>query len=275
MNADERIALIGVKIERAKKHIDDLYPAVQAYLATRPYEISSEVYQYPRLQRFYYLTEVKAIPDPIRAIAGDILFNVRAALDHLAYSLVEIRGFVDDQGAPLSEGDKRDIYFPILDVETAEEYIASNSRKRKVKGMSQVARDAVDCTKPYKGGNKTLWRLHKLHNIDKHRLVVAAASALHSIDLEPMREFFLSVHNEYFMLPNFLVDPDERTCPAKVGQIVFIDDINPKVDKQIQPFFQVVLHEPGIVECEPLFETIHYMVDHVEDIVRSFRPLLV
>jgi hypothetical protein len=272
MTVDERITLIGVKIERAEKHIEDLYPAVQAYLATRPYVISSQVQAHPRPHRIYYLAEVKPVPDHVRAIAGDILFNVRAALDHLAYQLVTVRGFVNDQGAPLSEGEKRDIYFPILDVETAEEYITAEARKRKVKGMSQVARDAIDRTKPYKGGNKTLWRLHKLHNIDKHRLVVAAASAPHSID---DRRLFENARSGYVIDPNLVLDPRHLIGPAKEGQAVYIDQINPKADQQIQPYFQVVLHEPGIVECEPLLETIHYMVEHVKDIVSSFKPLLV
>ena len=101
MNADERIALIRVKIERAKKHIDDLYSAVQAYVGPpSPYVISSEVKAHARPNRVYYLVEVKPIPDSVRAITGDILFNARAALDHLAFSLAEVRGFVDDQGAP-------------------------------------------------------------------------------------------------------------------------------------------------------------------------------
>jgi hypothetical protein len=275
MNADERVARISVKIERAKKHIEDLYAEVAAYLASTPYVVGSKVYPHPRLHRAYYLKEIKPIPDPVRAITGDILFNARSALDHLAFSLVEVRGFVDDQGAPLSEGEIRDIYFPILDVETAEEYIASNSRNRKVKGMAKVARDAIDRTKPYKGGDKALWRLHKLHNVDKHRLVVTAASALRHIDLTPMREFFQTARKEYFVVPNFLIASEDRVCPAKKGQTIFIDEINPKADKQIQPFFEVVLHEPGVVECEPLMPTIHYMVDLAEYVVGSFRDYLV
>ena len=87
MDANERIALIGVKIERAKKHIDDLYVEVTAYLDTRPYVISSQVGSHPRPHRIYYLTKVKPIPDSIKAVTGDLLFNARAALDHLAYHL--------------------------------------------------------------------------------------------------------------------------------------------------------------------------------------------
>jgi hypothetical protein len=36
-----------------------------------------------------------------------------------------------------------------------------------------------------------------------------------------------------------------------------------------------VLHEPGIVDREPIVETLHYMVDLVEQIVLRFKPLLV
>jgi hypothetical protein len=59
------------------------------------------------------------------------------------------------------------------------------------------------------------------------------------------------------VIPNFLVATEDRECPAKKGQTILIDEINPKVDQQIQPSFEVVLHEPGVVECEPLLPTIH------------------
>lgn len=125
MTSDERIARICVKIERAKKHIDDLYSQVTAYLDTRPYVISSKVNAHPtHPHRIYYLAEVKPVPYSVRAITGDILFNARAALDHLAYHLVQVRGFVDDAGVALKPRERSDISYPILDVETADEYEA-------------------------------------------------------------------------------------------------------------------------------------------------------
>ncbi|MEN3326569.1 MAG: hypothetical protein V7638_1376 [Acidobacteriota bacterium] len=273
MSADERLALIRVKIERAKKHIDDMNREIDAYLTSKPYVISSNEYSNPafkRPYRVYYLQGVRPVPDLIRAIIGDVLFNVRAALDHLAYNLVAVRGFVDDKGIALTDQGIRDIGFPILDMNTAEEYEASETRKRKVRGMSQVAREAIDHTKPYKAGNEALWRLHKLNNIDKHRLVITAASALHSVDISPhLQHFFDTVQRGYFVFPNAFITPEDRVCPAEEGQIVYVDHVNPKVQDKIEVRFQVVLYEPGIVKCEPIFVTLQYMIDLVEDIILS------
>lgn len=136
--------------------------------------------------------------------------------------------------------------------------------------MSQVARDAIIRTKPYKGGDKPLWRLHKLHNVDKHRLVIAATSALHSVNFEPG-----AFEGDYAMYRSVIVAREDRRYPVEKGDEIFVDFRNPELDQQIQPFFQVMLNEPGIVECEPLLETVHYMVDLVEHIVATFKPLLV
>ena len=43
--------------------------------------------------------------------------------------------------------------------------------------MRKDAVDAIDAIKPYKGGNDTLWRLHGLNNIDKHRLLITVGLA--------------------------------------------------------------------------------------------------
>jgi hypothetical protein len=49
--------------------------------------------------------------------------------------------------------------------------------------MRQEAIDAIDATKPYAGGNDALWRIHKLNNVDKHRLLITVGSMVRSVDI--------------------------------------------------------------------------------------------
>src|SRR5712692_6108746 len=92
-------------------------------------------------------------------LAGDIVHNLRAALDHLAQQLALL-------GCPtLNDKELRQIEFPIA--ETLCKYEADKARK--VKGMRPEAIEAIDRLRPYKDGNHALWRLHELDNIDKHR----------------------------------------------------------------------------------------------------------
>src|SRR5258705_31662 len=49
--------------------------------------------------------------------------------------------------------------------------------KAKIKGVNQAGVAIFDATKPYKGGDDRLWALHRLNNIDKHRLLLTAGCA--------------------------------------------------------------------------------------------------
>src|SRR5687768_4903488 len=134
MTADERLALISVKIERAKKHVDDLNVAVCSFLDSKPYLVGAK--RDPQTRRpIYYLTSVQSVPTTIAAIAGDVLHALRSALDHLAFSLVEVSGIA------LTTKERRDISFPILDTEDAAKY--KSDRARKVKGMRPQAIKAI------------------------------------------------------------------------------------------------------------------------------------
>ena len=71
------------------------------------------------------------------------------------------------------------MYFPIAHSQAKYE----DRQKKDLKGATKAAITAVDAIKPYKGGNDTLWLLHALNNIDKHRLLIATASAFRSFDV--------------------------------------------------------------------------------------------
>ena len=129
MNADERIALIREKIDRSKKHLDDLATARDRFFDPKPYVIESKRDPQTGLDNFN-VTDVKAPPHEIGLIAGDISHNLRSALDHLAFQLVLANKQVPDKHT----------CFPIFD--DAATYNAN--RARRVRGMAQSAIDAID-----------------------------------------------------------------------------------------------------------------------------------
>ena len=110
------------------------------------------------------------VPRPFRtlsfsavSIAGDVVQNLRTALDHLANQLVWA-----GSGDPPS----RRVEFPIAkDSGTYE-----REKARKVEGMCPKAIKAIDALKPYKDGNDLLWKIHELNNIDKHRALFTVDS---------------------------------------------------------------------------------------------------
>jgi hypothetical protein len=259
-----RLAGVQAKIKRAKKHIQELDVALKAFFDTNPYVVGAK--RDPQTRKpIYYLVSVEDVDVDIAAIAGNVLQDLRSALDHLAYQLVQV-----GTGLP---SPFNYVYFPIFD--SATKYEAG--KLGQIKGMRQDAIDAIDAVKPYKGGNDTLWRLHRLNTVDKHRLLITVGSSFQSVDIGPIvqrgLEAFADIGNLGF--PSLFLRPADRLYPLKAGDELFIDAPNAKVNEKLQFRFDVALSEPQVIEGEPLLETLHQMVDLVDKLVPIFEPLLV
>lgn len=163
---------IRSKIGRAKKHINDFRIATTEFNKTKPCNVVIE--RDPETGKLIYtVTKVDPIPPQLRIIAGDAIQNLRSALDYIVYALV------------YAHSGKRStkVEFPISDCEPLTEKQQSRFAG-KVEGMRQDAIEAIQRIKPYKGGDDTLWRLHRLNIIDKHRLLTAASLAVSLINPE-------------------------------------------------------------------------------------------
>jgi hypothetical protein len=260
-----RLDRVRLKVERAKEHIRDLELELKAFFDTKPYIVGTKRNPQTR-QLIYYLVSVKGVPDRIAVIAGDILQNLRSALDHLAYALFMV-GPGGAGGSPAKH-----VYFPISD--DAAKYAVESPGK--VKGMRQDAIDAVNAAKPYKGGNDALWVLHKLNNVDKHRFVIVVGSAFRSLDLGAHVVAAMAKLNPALAdieLPAFFGSSD-RMFPLKVGDEFFIDAPDAEVIKKMQFRFEVAFGEPGIIEGESLLATLQSMADIVSKLISDFAPLL-
>jgi hypothetical protein len=248
------------KVERAKKHLHDLEPAIRAFLGTNPYVIGTKRDAETR-RLIYYMVSVREPPPTVLGIAGDVLQNLRSALDHLAYQLVLV-----GTGKP---GPFEHVYFPIFD--SASEYKAKKGRK--VKGMRKEAIDAIDAAKPYKGGNDTLWMLHSLNIVDKHRLLIAVGSAFKGVNIAALAGRAFSDLPD-IQVPAFWLRPQDRMCPLKAGDEIFADLPDAEPDENVQFAFGVAFSEPKISECEPMLETLQQMADLVDGLLTAFVPLL-
>lgn len=269
-----RLEAVLSKVERSQKHLDELRSELAAFLATTPYTIGTT--RDPETRRLiYYVTGVLDTPVSIALIAGDVLQNLRSALDHLAHQLIAI-----GTGRP---GPFLYAYFPILN--DAAGYKAGKNGL--IKGMRPEAVKTIDAIKPYKGGNDPLWRLHKLNQIDKHRVLITVGSVFQSVDLggyglrnmlkamppdSPTREALAEMVEKNALQAFF--KPANRTFPLKVGEALFIDGPDAEVDEKLQFRFEVVLSESNITEGEPLVETLEAITASVGNVIGQLAPLL-
>jgi hypothetical protein len=262
-SSHQRTALgAEVKIKRAKGHFSELDGLIDAFKKSIKPPVKKEN---PKLrQREYTFTETRDIGDDIPLRIGEVLQNLRSALDYIVCALI------------LSNGGELTRYsgFPIaLD---ADEY--KRTRVRHIQGMRQEAMDAIDATKPYKcNGTRTLWVLRRLNDRDKHRLLVAAAIGYNvtRIQLRP-RSFIVGMGRMQTLgssLWNVDVTPTDRMFPLKNGHVFFTQPID--VTEEPKFAFDVAFNEPGVIEGEPVLPAVNELMQLVPSIVKSLSAFLV
>ena len=275
MTADERLVRVRVKVERAKQHIVDLNLRLKAFLDSNPYKVGT--YRNPETrQLIYFLTGVRNVPPQIGLVVGDVIQNLRSALDHLAFQLY----MLGPGGQAGGSGSRT--HFPIAD-DSAKYKIGA---PRKIKGLRPDAIKAIDAIKPYKGGgtdkSDALWRLEKMNNIDKHRILIAIGSQFRGfdagVDVNRMFEEAMakSPPEMRFTVPksSLFLNPADRMWPLKAGDQLFIDGPDAEVKENRQFRFEVAFGESEVAEGEPIIETLQQMADLVDSLIMSFLPFL-
>lgn len=247
--ADERLRTIQLKIERAITHIDELAVACKRFIDADPYTLGRVID--PKTGYYgFTVNDLKPPPLEIGLIAGDVIHNLRSALDHLAYQLVLANGQVPS----------RHTCFPIF--EDAARFKAMDPRK--VKGMSQGAIEAIEAARPYKGGNEPLWIVHELDIADKHHALLATLVSVTQITID------VNVGLRDFKAPPFAAPLFQE--PLKNGDIFFV--CKPGVEDDTKIAFDVALCEPEIIRGKPLGSALGQLLTHVNDTIISFEHLL-
>ena len=271
--ADQRLALIWPKVERAKKYILDLEAAIAAFRKTEPYTVGTK--RDPQTRKLvYYMTRVDPVPLDIAAISGDVVHNLRGALDYLHQHLFMI-------GTGTSAPSK-DVAFYIDGDPNPNHY--KTSAPAKVQGLRQDAIDALRRIEPHKGGTgHNLWILSELNNIDKHRALVMVGSAYRSMSFWPIAQRSMATIPGAVAIPDevarvmheaLFIRPADALCPLKAGDELFIDAVDAEPNQQMQFRFDIAINEPQVIESKPILEALHQLVEFVSDIVKDFKPLL-
>ncbi len=139
-----------IKINRAKRHLGDLEREISAFHAREPYNVLIDVDTEPG-QTLFRANFRETIPIAWGGIIGDIIHNLRAALDNAATGLTIHNGCTSKSWLSAT-------YFPMGS--SKENFEAA--LKKKMRGASVRARRVVERLKPYQGGADAFWRLHNL-----------------------------------------------------------------------------------------------------------------
>lgn len=251
-----------LKLERAKQHIKDLEAGVERFFETNPYELFIE--DNPQAGcREHKVRRVDTPPDSLSLIAGDAIHNLRSALDHLIWQLVIANG---------KKPDDMRTEFPVWSKKAGFE----KGRPGRAKGISKEALDLLYGLKPYKGGNDTLWLLHRLDIVDKHRLMLAVVSAAQGIvlDLGAMANRLLGKGPEEGWGPMPLgLNAAERDILAP-GTVVYSEPLGSDKNDDVQITVAVSLAEPEVPQGEPIVVTLNNLAGFVDEVLDLFGPLV-
>lgn len=266
--AQERLRRVQLKIERAKKHIADLEFEREVFFSLNPY--GTRIEHDPETREQIHRFQInRPVHDSIPLTIGDVVHNLRTALDHLAYQLVEANG----QAPTWKTG------FPIR--KTPEAYKTVD--KAIIKGIAADPLKLIGTIQPYQSGYDGLGALTELDNFDKHCALVIAAVGVVKLGMfipklpegapehtYNMRFTWLGASTGTTRM-EILQEGQElaRVQPATVGGL-----IDPEMYPQPHIAFEIAFHQPKVVEGEPVVPLLTQLTQLVERVVQQFAPFL-
>ena len=151
-----------IKIQRAEKHIAELDSAMQGFFSKKPFRAIVEPGETVARQVITFRVR-KVVPKEFSAIIGDVIHNLRTALDLLASELVRLNKQSDE-----------DVYFPFCD---KADYLDTMIRKRHLDRAAPQCVELIRTLKPYTNGNVALRAIHDLDIQDKHKMLILASGS--------------------------------------------------------------------------------------------------
>lgn len=257
----------SLKINRAKEHLDRLKAEFAEFQAKNPYGVTIEEQFQPR-RRIIRFKEREQVPQHWSAIIGDILHNLRSALDNLAVGLVIANGCTSKTGI-------NETSFPIAASNSDFEKMISGKQFRRA---SEKAKKVTRRLKPYQGGNDSLYIVRQLNNRDKHVAILPAVAAVGKMnsfldglgDLrvtlshDPLKSFDLKDGDELFYAPVALGE-------AQIGPDNIQRDLPTPDDPKIQITFRIAFANTQVVDGQYLFAVLDKLVDVAERTVAIYR----
>jgi len=166
------------RVNRASKHLSDLKRGIKVF---RQYKIDSISVDYQRIRNHIkhesiYIRNVRSRPIPVpqefSILVGEIIYNLRAALDYLVYELACFDSKQEVEGTQFPIENSPETF------DTRVRDIKGKRRNKKyLKGVSPEHVTAIKRLQPFNGCQWTE-RLRDISNPDKHRRLTVVDSPI-------------------------------------------------------------------------------------------------
>jgi hypothetical protein len=230
-------------------------------------------------ERIYRLAHAWDINKEFPLRIGDIIHNLRSALDQVAYRLAH-------KGSGGLIGFSKQLYFPIgssladFTKRLATAYEFKSDSGEMVQRLRPEAVKAIKRFQPYDGGTRgALWALHRLDIIDKHHLLLTAASmgtqhTMSRTEIARIKAKFLGANVHYppeieasaFMTSSNIIAP----FPLKAGDpIARIPKTEVNEDMKFR--FEIAFVEPPLVRGKQVVTALWGFAGFVREIITEFN----
>lgn len=147
-----------------------------AFKRSQPYRVIAKPNDDHR--RYEFSLEFSDRPfDRWALMTGDVLSNLRQALDHVVYEIA-----VQEAQGRVPEG-RRNLMFPLTS--SHEEFLKARGR---IKSLSPAAQAEIERLQPYNHhegvDNSSIWHLADAHNRDKHRSLRVAVAGIEATEVQ-------------------------------------------------------------------------------------------
>jgi hypothetical protein len=260
---------VDLKLRRAKSQLADLKQRIAIAFDPDRYRFSVE-YDVQSKKHVYCVHDMPLV-DPEWALeVGEIVYQLRSALDHLAWQLVLLDGGDTSKRPQFPVRDSpNDRNGNLLPLQT----LMPEVKDPKILGLLNECQpysgDGTQHLAPQDAQRIPLWGLRALNNVDKHRLLLVVICAL---DIGAM----------WWGLPDGTRTPDYhlKLSPLNEGSPVAWFDFHgaePPPDFDPHPALHVVVDEPDAPNLSrhkliDVLGTLHWWVEtHI--LAMRFRPL--
>jgi hypothetical protein len=233
-----------LKLQQARRHIDELDREMASFLARRPFRLVIEQQQE---WHAWTLRLREQVPLEWSAVMGDAVHNLRSALDLLACDLVRING-----------ENTKGVHFPFS--ADAKEF----RRQIRDKKLDRAGPDIVALVmslKPYRGGNLSLRAIHDLDIQDKHQALIPVANVVEA----PGGILVWGGH------PNKI--PDWQSRVTHDGQILVMMPAvgNLAIGDEIAASFTLAFAETEPMAGREVIEALQELAELVAGILETFK----
>lgn len=230
-----------LKVGRAREHMQALDVQCRAAVDDHPHSLFVETDPKTGEHIVKFKTDGANYPDQIKLIVGDVIHNLRSALDHVAWQLADF-----DSGRPPG----RWVQWPIFHKES--DYLRHEDKY--LEGINAGHRTTIRALQPYhvmepglsldiRARLVLLLTIGRLDDMDKHRLLVPTRAAAPA-SVQADRVFVAKPYKAELKFPADWVRMEDG---AEYFRIVSMTETEGQMQVEAQPIFTVLFGDPDLI----------------------------